>query len=92
MMQCIMKKAAPPRLRKFPAAKQRLLDRLLERNSEGAIGAKERLELEKLVAEAERLMAANAKLLARFSRDETQGVPAGAVPVTVWVRPGPAEQ
>lgn len=30
-----MTRRVPPKVQKFPAAKQRLLDRLLEKNSEG---------------------------------------------------------
>ncbi len=87
-----MKKAVPPRLRKFPAAKQRRLDQLLEKNSEGTITTKERATLEQLVAEAEELMVANARRLADFSKGEAARPPAGTVPVTVWVQPQPAER
>ncbi len=79
-----MKKPVPPKLRKLPAAKQRRLDQLLEKNSEGTITSKEKAELEKIVAGAEKLMVANAKLLAEFSQIEAADAPAGAVPVTVW--------
>ena len=58
-----MTKSAPPTLRKFPAAKQRRLDELLEKNSEGTITSREDVRLKQLVAEAEQLMVANAKLL-----------------------------
>jgi len=87
-----MKKPVPPKLKKFPAAKQRLLDQLLEKNSEGTITSSERLALERLVGEAEQLMVANAKRLAQFSQSETAGIPSAAVPVTVWARPEPAER
>jgi len=86
-----MKQRLPPKVAKFPAAKQRALDQLLEKNNAGTIKPDERLRLERLVAEAEQLMVANAKRLAQFARSETAGVPAGAVPVTVWVKPEPAE-
>ncbi len=82
-----MKKALPPKLRKFPTAKQRRLDELLERNSEGTITPRERGRLEELVGEAEELMVANARLLARFADAENQKSPVAAVPVTVWVKP-----
>jgi hypothetical protein len=82
----LMKRSLPPKVRKFPAAKQRALDRLLEKNSDGSISVKERVRLERLVAEAERLMVANAKRLAAFSESESRGAPPGAVPVTVWVK------
>jgi hypothetical protein len=87
-----MKKPLPPKVKKFPVAKQRLLDELLEKNSNGAITPVERVRLEQLVGEAERLMVANAKRLAQFSLKESAGPPAGAVPVTVWVKPEPAER
>lgn len=82
-----MKKRLPPKLKKFPAAKQRRLDALLDNNSEGTITASERFALESLVTEAERLMKSNAKRLAEFSASETASPPGGAVPVTVWVKP-----
>jgi hypothetical protein len=65
-----MKKAAPPKLQKLPAAKQRRLHKLLDKNSEGTITPKEKALLERLVADAEELMIANAKRLAKFSRSE----------------------
>ena len=87
-----MNTAAPPRLKKFPTAKQRRLDELLERNSEGTITPAEKAKLEELVSEAERWMVRNAKLLAQFSQSELGGPPIGALPVTVWVAPEPAER
>lgn len=87
-----MKKLSPPRIRKLPAAKQRRLDRLLEKNSEGTITTKEKAALEHLVAEAEELMVANARQLAKFSKANASRAPAGALPVTVWVQPHPAER
>jgi len=63
-----MKKVAPPKVQKFPAAKQRRLDQLLDKNSAGTITAKEKLALEQLVAEAEQLMVANAKKQAESSK------------------------
>ena len=56
-----MKKVAPPKVQKFPAAKQRRLDKLLDKNSEGTITAKEKGALEQLVAQAEQWMVANAR-------------------------------
>jgi hypothetical protein len=87
-----MNTAVPPKLRKFPAAKQRRLDELLEKNSEGTITPSENTRLDRLVAEAEQLMAANARLLAGFTEAQGVGVPPGAVPVTVWVKPEHAER
>jgi hypothetical protein len=86
-----MRKPVPPRLEKFPAAKQRRLDRLLDKNSNGTITPKEKAKLEQLVAEAEQLMVANARRLAEFSQTQGACAPADAVPVTVWVRPDHAE-
>jgi hypothetical protein len=82
-----MKKILPPKLKELSPARQRRLDELLEKNSEGTITPAEKVRLERLVAEAEQLMAANARLLARFSRSQSAAAPAGAVPVTVWVTP-----
>ena len=63
-MAGIDEKVAPPKVQKFPAAKQRRL----EKNSEGTITAKEKGALEQLVAQAEQWMVANARRLADFSR------------------------
>jgi hypothetical protein len=79
-------------LERFPAAKQRRLDRLLERNSEGCISAKEKAALEALVTEAEEYMVANAQRLAQFAKNESVSPPSNSVPVTVWVRPHQAER
>ena len=87
-----MKKPGPPKLKKLPDAKQRRLDELLEKNSEGTITPGEKAKLQKLVAEAEQVMVANAKRLAEFSEGEGANAPAGAVPVTVWVKPQHAER
>jgi hypothetical protein len=87
-----MKKPVPPRLEKFPAAKQRRLHQLLEKNGEGTITAREKAKLQQLVAEAEQLMVANARRLAEFSQRQGAPAPAGAVPVTVWVQPEHAER
>lgn len=87
-----MKKPVPPKLRKFPAAKQRKLDELLEKNSEGTITLAEKARLEELVAEAEHWMVCNSKLLAKFSQLASQRPPTGALPVTVWVAPERAER
>ena len=86
-----MKKPAPPRLQKLPAAKQRRLDQLLEKNSEGTLTRNEKAKLEQLVAEAERLMAANAQRLAAFAQQQKVRAPTGAVPVTIWIQPESAE-
>ena len=82
-----MKKILPPKVKEFSATKQRRLDQLLEKNSEGTITPVERTRLERLVLEAEQLMVANAQLLARFSQSESPAQPVSAVPVTVWVTP-----
>jgi hypothetical protein len=78
-------KRVPPKIQKFPAAKQRRMDALLEKNSEGTITARERASLEKLVEEAESLAITNGKRLARFS--EQSAAPANSIPVTVWISP-----
>jgi hypothetical protein len=87
-----MKKLVPPKLHKFPVGKQRRLDQLLEKNSEGTISPKEKRRLEQLVAEAEELMVANASRLAQFAKREVARPPVRAGPVTVWVQPQQAEQ
>lgn len=87
-----MKKLVPPTVERLPAAKQRRLDRLLEKNSEGTITPQEKAKLEQLVTEAEQLMVANAKRLAEFSQSQGVGTPTNAVPVTVWVAPEHAER
>jgi hypothetical protein len=86
----VMKKPTPPRIEKLPAAKQRSLDALLDKNSEGTITPKEKERLEQLVAEAERLMVANAKRLAKFARGGGKRTAPSGVPVTVWVQREPA--
>ena len=77
----------PPKVQKFPAVRQRRLDQLLEKNSEGTITRREKAMLEQLVAKAEHLMVANAKRLAAFAHREAVRAPAAAVPVTIWVQP-----
>jgi hypothetical protein len=86
-----MKKPLPPNLKRLAAAKQRRLDELLDKNAEGTIAPGEKAELERLVAEAERLMVANAKRLAAFAADENAHAPSAAVPVTIWVKPEHAQ-
>jgi hypothetical protein len=66
------------------------MDVLLEKNQEGAITAAEKARLEELVAEAEQVIAENAKRLAAFRKLETTEAPTEAVPVTVWVKPAAA--
>ncbi len=85
-----MKKSIPPRIEKLPAAKQRRMDALLDKNSEGTITPKEKEQLEQLVADAERLMVTNAKRLAKFAKTGKKSVRSGSVPVTVWIQPEPA--
>jgi hypothetical protein len=82
-----MNKSVLPKLEKFPPAKQRRLDQLLEKNAEGTISPKEKSRLESLVAEADDLMVANSKLLAEFARSQSPPPPVNAVPVTVWINP-----
>jgi hypothetical protein len=87
-----MAKQLPPKLKKLSVAKQRQLDELLDKNSEGTISASETMRLKELVAEAEELSVANAKLLAKFYRKEDGEAPPGAVPLTVWVNPQHVKQ
>ena len=87
-----MRRNLPPKLVKLSAAKQRVLDELLDKNSEGTITSVEKVRLERLVAEAEQLMVANAKRLANFADSETEAPPVGAMPVTVWVQPAQARR
>ena len=87
-----MNKAAPPKIKKFPAAKERRLDELLEKNAAGTISAAEKRKLESLVAAAEELMVVNAQRLAEFARSQSPQPPPHAVPVTVWVNPQLAER
>lgn len=83
-----MAKATPLKIVKFPTIKQRRMDLLLDKNSEGTLSRKEKVELESLVSEAEQLMVKNAKQIEKFSRRESSTQPpSSAVPVTVWVQP-----
>ena len=82
-----MKKPAPPTIAKFPAARQKQLDHLLEKNSSETLAEKEKAKLKRLVLEAEELMVANAQRLAAFAQREATRTPTAAVPVTVWVQP-----
>jgi hypothetical protein len=82
----------PPKIKKFPSAKQRQLDQLLEKNADGTIRPKERVRLESLVAEAEELMVANSQRLSEFARSQSPQAPPSAVPVTIWVNPQLAER
>lgn len=77
----------PPTLKRFPAAKQRRLDLLLEKSSEGTISPRERMLLKSLVLEAEHLMVSNAKRLSEFAKSGENAIPTQSVPVTVWVSP-----
>lgn len=52
-------------LQKLPLSKQRRLDTLLDHQSSGVLGAREKKELEDLVREAEELTLRNARTLAR---------------------------
>lgn len=87
-----MSNVKPPTLKQFARPKQRRLDELLSKNSEGCITDAERRRLTSLVDEAERLMVENAKRLAAYAEREGSGIPPDAVPVTVWLTPGHAER
>ena len=84
-----MKAPTPPKPRKFPTAKQRRMDRLLDKNREATITEKEHATLQALVAEAEGLMVENLKRLAEFTKATATQAPSNAVPVTIWVQPHP---
>jgi hypothetical protein len=57
--------AAPSgKLRRLPAAKQRRLDTLMDKNNEGQLSRAEQAELRAIVAEAEELTLSNARMLA----------------------------
>lgn len=86
-----MSTPTPPKVKKFPAAKQRRLDALLEKNVEGSLTAKEIAVLGSLVAEAEQHMVDNGQRLAEFARTKSPRPPDNAVPVTVWVNPQVAQ-
>ena len=87
-----MSHSEPPKIRSLPAAKQRQLDALLEKNATGKTSGKERAKLTSLVEEAEDLMVANSQRLADFARSQAFQPPATAVPVTVWVTPQATER
>jgi hypothetical protein len=86
-----MKKASVPKVRRLSAAKQRRMDELLDKSSEGRISSAEKRILEKLVAEAERLMVYNAKRLAQFTAIEARRGTTVRTPVTVWLHATPTE-
>lgn len=83
---------APPAIRRFPLAKQRRMDELLDKNREGTITERELSVLKRLVAEAESLTIANGKKLAAFAERGGNLRPANSVAVTVWVTPARVEQ
>lgn len=53
---------------KFPAAKQKKMDALLDKNREGTIIPEELVALQELVAQAEALMVENGKRLAKLAQ------------------------
>jgi hypothetical protein len=58
-----------PRLRRFPASKQKRLDLLMTKNNDGRLTKAEQRELEGLVREAEELTLENARTLAGQRRE-----------------------
>jgi len=58
-----------PRLRRFPASKQKRLDLLMDKNNDGTLTKAEQRELQALVREAEALTLDNARTLANQSRE-----------------------
>jgi len=57
-------------IQRFPTHKQRRLDALADKNTEGQLTEVERLELERLVAEAQQLALENAQVLVRAQRPD----------------------
>ena len=87
-----MKRSTLPRIEKLPAPKQRRLHALLDKNREERITPKEKARLEELVEEAQRLMVANAKRLAKFAQGSGKRAGANGVPVRVWIQREPASR
>jgi len=58
-----------PRMRRFPASKQRRLDLLMTKNNDGKLTKAEQNELKSLVREAEELTLENARTLASQRRE-----------------------
>ena len=61
-------------IKRLPQKKQRRLDFLADKNTEGNLNAAERAELNRLVAEARQLALENAQALVRAQRPELFGV------------------
>src|SRR2546428_12055759 len=61
-------------IKRLPQKKQRRLDFLADKNTEGNLNAAERAELNSLVAEARHLALENAQALVRAQRPELFGV------------------
>lgn len=73
-------------VQKFPIEKQARMDDLLDRCNRGRISRAEKMELESLVEDAEKLMVANSKRLAQYCRRHGGKREEQGTPVTVWVR------
>ncbi|MFM9960383.1 MAG: hypothetical protein ACKV2Q_04075 [Planctomycetaceae bacterium] len=76
-----MPKRLSPKLSNLSALKQRTMDALLEKDSDGTITLAEKVRLERLVDEAEQLMGVNAKRLADFGSEHGSS-PCGLIPST----------
>lgn len=64
----VQTRAVQTALQQMSENKQRRLDELMDRNTEGQLTRRERKEFEKLVEEAEAITLANARLLAQEKR------------------------
>jgi hypothetical protein len=69
LSELIAFEAPQHKLRRLSAAKQKRLDRLMAKNNEGSLTDAERHDLQALVREAEAVMLANARQLARQRRE-----------------------
>lgn len=86
-----MSGSKPPLAKRFPAAKQRQMDELLTKHANGSISPDEFQVLEKLVADAEELIADNAQRMSEFVASQPEPIPPQAIPVTVWVNPASSD-
>jgi hypothetical protein len=69
LSELIVFESPRPRLRRFPASKQRRLDVLMTKNNDGKLTKTEQSELKSLVREAEELTLENARTLASQRRE-----------------------
>src|SRR5947209_6173695 len=69
LSELIIFEPSKPRLRRFPANKQKRLDLLMAKNNDGRLTRAEQAELQGLVREAEKLTLENARTLASQRRE-----------------------